>query len=931
VLLASTATIVFGGEADLGKARDAIAHGRYAEGLKSLEAILAKASGKTERDARALRVRAYLETGGYKKAVAEAARLERLAPEDPDALALHALALLETGRYEEAGKLLARALKLDKAHLKARVLSLVLGEITGNDDAVDAQVSYFFNLYNDNRAKSAEALAAVGRAVGREDPHGAWQAYEEAQKADPNHIEAYVRAGFHCFSKYAWDLARENFDKALKLNPKLAVAHVGIGAVRLADSKYGKALKSIEAALKVDPNLGLAHLLKASLLAAEQKHEESLAEIRAALKVNPRDPDALSLLAAHHEALGNAGERDKAVGQVHKINPKNADVYTTLALANERLRRCPAAIAWARKAIKLDPKYWRGYYLAAMNLLRAGEEKEGYKLLERAFDLNSFNIWAYNMLTVLDRDLKDKEFVYHQTPHFFIKLDKSEDAILWPYLGPLLESMYERLTRKYGFKPAGPKQYGGRILVLMFPKHEEFSARTVGLPGLGALGACLGQVITMPSPRFGRMRPGGAFNWKLVITHEFVHVLTLQKTRYKIPRWLTEGLSVWEEQDTRIRWDLLLVRALARNELLPLEDLNAGFNRPKSRTQVPLSYYQAFLICRHLEEAYGFGAIAKMLDMYRDGRQTAQVLPKVTGKSIEQLNKETLAYIRRYAEQIKLYPPVDKKALAKLEEKAKKDDKNADLWTRIAAGRLAAGRADDARKAAKRAVELSPKLARAHGILGHIAYAIDKEPKAAKEHCLRAKKADPNYFFARLCLGLIAEAEGAAEAAIAELEAARKIAPRFQAPGKSPHQHLAELYVKAGKPKKAIEVLRELTRLATSNHRAFVRLGELLAKQGQPAEAAAAYLEAIYIDPFAPQTHLAAARAYEAAKAPAEAAREYGVAAAIEPKNLVALVGRARALAAAGQVEAAGKAIDAVRKIDPKNAEAAKIEKSLKK
>jgi len=931
LLAAHVATTLLGGEPDLDKARDAIAHGRYDEGMKGLEAILAKPAAGTEREARALRIRAFLETGRYEKAIDEASKLVELAPQDPDALALRAAALLETGRYDEAAQALGGALKLDGAHLDARVLSLELAELTGKRDAAAEQVSYFFDLYGQGKAKSAQALTAVARAVESEDPHGAWRAYQEAQKADPNHIEAIVRGGFHCLSKYAWHFARQCFESALKLNPNLAVAHVGLGAVHVAGNQYDEAMKSIEAALKVNPDLGIAHLLKASLLAVDQKHTESLAEIRAALKVNPRDPRALSLLAAHHEAVGNAAERDKAIERVLQINPRYAEAYATLAEASERLRRCPAAIAWARKAVGLDPDYWRGHYLAGTNLLRAGEEQEGYELLDRAFQLNRFNVWAYNMLTVLDRDLKQKEFVYHQTPHFFVKLDKSEEIILWPYIERLLEPMYEDLTRKYGVTPVGPTQYGGRILVLLFPKHGEFSARTVGLPGLSALGACLGQVITMPSPRLSRMMPSGGFNWKQVLIHEFTHVLTLQKTDYNIPRWLTEGLSVWEEGDTRVKWDRLLVDALARDQLLPLEDFNAGFTRPKYPQQVAVSYYQALLIVRYLHETHGLDALMKTLDLYREGRQTEEVLPKVTGKPLEQLNKECLAAVRRHAEQIRFSPQIDKPALEKLEKEVEKDDKNADLWTRIAAGRLAASRLDDAREAAKRAVALDPKSARAHTILGLVAQQKDKDAAAAKKHFLAAKEADPNYAFARYYLGMIAAKDGASGEAIAELEAVRKLYPRFQPAGNSPHLHLAALYDKAGETQKAIGALRELTGLDASNHQAFVRLGELLAREGQQADAGAAYLEAIHVDPFDPETHLAAAKAFEATQALDDALREYGVAAAIDRKNLATLASRARAFAAAGRAEAARKAIAIIRRIDPTSPEAAAIEKLLEK
>jgi len=935
VLLAGAAGVAFGGEPELDKARDAIVHGRYEEGLKALDAILAKPSEKTERDARKLRVQGYLETGKYKEAIAEAGQLTKVerevAPDDPDALALHATTLIETGQYDEAAKLLARALERDNAHLKARVLTFELAELTGKKDVSNAQVAYFLDLYAQGKAKGAEALTCVGRAVEKEDPKGAWRAYQEAQQADANCVDAFVYGGFHCLEKYAWPLARQCFEKALKINPNLAIAHVGFSVAHLASGNYDGATKSIESALKVNPKLGLAHLLRASMLAVEEKNAESLAAIRAALDVNPNDLRALSMFAAHYEGVGNAAERDKAIGQVLKTHPKYPELYTTLGEACERLRRCPAAIEWAKKAIGLDPDFWRGYYVAGMNLLRAGEEQEGYQLLDEAFKRNAFNVWAYNTLNVLDRDLKKKEFVYHETPHFLVKLDKSEDAILWPYLERLIEPLYDRMARKYDVQPVGPKQYGGRTLVLLFPKHEEFSARTMGLPGLSALGACLGQVITMPSPRLSRTMPSGGFNWRQVLIHEFAHVLTLQKTDYKIPRWLTEGLSVAEEEDTRVNWDAMLAQALAKNQLLSLEDLNSGFTRPKFPNQVPLSYYQGYLICRHLQETYGFEAIAKMLALYREGKPTTEVLPKVTGKTMKQLNDDCMAYIRRYAEQIKMSIPPDKDALAKLEEQAKKDDKNADLWAQIASGRFAARKIDDARKAAKRAVELNPKLPRPHAILGLIAQEHDKDIPGAKQHFARAKEADPNYFFAHFYLAQIAEKEGNTEETINELEAARKLYPRFHQPGKSIQERLADLYVKGGKNEKAIEVLRELAGLYGANPRVFITLGDLLARQKQPTQAAAAYLEAIYIDPYDPQLHLAAARVYDAADAVDDALREYAVAAAIERKHLDTLISRAQAFAVAGRAGDARKAIAAIRRIDPDNPEAAKIESLLKK
>ena len=76
------------------------------------------------------------------------------------------------------------------------------------------------------------------------------------------------------------------------------------------------------------------------------------------------------------------------------------------------------------------------------------------------------------------------------------KFAKKEAAVLRTYALPLAEEARKTFTARYGFTPQGP------ILVEVFPLHDDFAVRTMGLTGLvGALGACFGQVVVMDSPR----------------------------------------------------------------------------------------------------------------------------------------------------------------------------------------------------------------------------------------------------------------------------------------------------------------------------------------------------------------------------------------------------------------------------------------------
>ena len=94
--------------------------------------------------------------------------------------------------------------------------------------------------------------------------------------------------------------------------------------------------------------------------------------------------------------------------------------------------------------------------------------------------------WLDKFQTVQDGDLISR---FHQ----------DEVAVMKEQAIPLAKEVLAAMSKRYGFAPKGP------ILIEMFPKHDDFAVRTLGLPGMvGALGACFGRVVTLDSPRRGR-------------------------------------------------------------------------------------------------------------------------------------------------------------------------------------------------------------------------------------------------------------------------------------------------------------------------------------------------------------------------------------------------------------------------------------------
>src|SRR6185437_2822715 len=176
--------------------------------------------------------------------------------------------------------------------------------------------------------------------------------------------------------------------------------------------------------------------------------------------------------------------------------------------------------------------------------------------------------------------------------------------------------------RKYKMKLPGP------VRLEVYPNHEDFVVRTLGLPGQGGLlGVTFGLVVTMDSPS---ARPPGEFNWGSTMWHELSHVFVLTATHHKVPRWFTEGLAVHEEGVAAPDWGSRLtpdiVMALQKKQLLPVSELDRGFVRPQFPGQVLVSYYEAGKICDYIAQKWGDDTILGIIHSYAAGKTTAEVI-----------------------------------------------------------------------------------------------------------------------------------------------------------------------------------------------------------------------------------------------------------------------------------------------------------------
>jgi cellulose synthase operon protein C len=584
-------------------------------------------------------LRNYIETGRYTEAEATAKKLLLKTPDNGPVR--HELAEVEalTGRYTEAIADFERAAadsakandiasKLESDLRRAEVLALI-----GQEDRAKPIYESFIKHYTDNDPRSARELTLIARAlVHLERYQDANDMYRSAIEADSNDLEAQLGAAELFTAKYAYGDAALFLNDAFKINPNSARTYLDLARNKRLD---GDADPAVAKALSINPNLVEAIALKAALALEASRLDEASAEIEKALKINARSLEAHSLRAAMLYLQDKDFEPE--VAATLAINPKYGEVYNTLSHYATITRRTEQAAQFARRATEISPRLWDAHLNLGMALLRLGQMDTGREAVEKAFKGDSFNIWAKNTLDLLDsmRDFKETK----RGP-FIIKAAAQESDVLSPYAANLLEEAAAKLTAKYRFTPKGP------IIIEIFNNHEDFAVRTLGMPGLGALGVCFGFVIAQDSPS---AREAGEFNWGSTLWHEYTHVITLQMTDYRIPRWFSEGLSVYEERRARPGWgddwNPLFVRAFTEKRWFKMADLDGGFQRPKSPADVPIAYFQASQVCEFIAERYGFDAILRMLTMYRDKAHTPEVLQAVLKLSESDFDREFGAYI----------------------------------------------------------------------------------------------------------------------------------------------------------------------------------------------------------------------------------------------------------------------------------------------
>ena len=209
------------------------------------------------------------------------------------------------------------------------------------------------------------------------------------------------------------------------------------------------------------------------------------------------------------------------------------------------------------KALAAEPDDVLALNGLAKAMIYTGRGHEAIEALKRSKELQKgfVNPWRNNAIAV--EDLLGEEYEVVETDDFRFVIHQDDLAVLIEYLPRHHEEARKVLGKKYGYQPTEP------VTVEVFHTWADFSVRTIGFRGFSALGACFGRFITLVSPSDDVLRRQD-FMWAATVWHEYTHVLTLALSKHRVPRWLTEGFSVYEERQRNSAWERGMDREAVR-------------------------------------------------------------------------------------------------------------------------------------------------------------------------------------------------------------------------------------------------------------------------------------------------------------------------------------------------------------------------------
>jgi tetratricopeptide (TPR) repeat protein len=585
------------------------------------------------------------------------------------------------------------------------------------------------------RYTDAEELVILGQIDefdGRDAREILDERFEKAKLRSRTSREPWLAIGQLARNKNDDALAADNFKAALEQFPDDPDFTSGLARAIASTDRQAAAI-GIAAALKANPKHIPSLLFQVDGLIDAEQYDAAIELLDRVHAIDSLEPEAFAYRAviAHltNDLRGEVIFRDKALAR-WTTNPRIDHLIGRKLSQHYRFRE---GAAYQRKALALKANFAPAQRQLADDLLRLGKETEGWKVAHAAYDSDSYNVATYNLLELHDALGK---FTTLQDDAFTLRMETDESKLYGAEVLALLHQAKQTLGSKYGL------ELKGRITVEVFPNEDDFAVRTFGMPAVsGYLGVCFGRVITANSPASRRDNPS---NWEAVLWHEFCHVITLELTQNKIPRWLSEGISVYEELQQNPSWgqrmDPRSREHILNDGLTPLSELSSAFMRPESGWHLQFAYFESYMAVDFLVQNFGLTALREVLGDLKLGLPVNVALDRRCD-ALSDLETRFEAFAKKQAESFA--PNVDwdtpnlEELLAQgdgaLEAWVKQHPKNFVSLMALAQRQLAAKKLDEAVQTLEQLITIYPTYIGGDNSYERLASVYQKLERAAEE------------------------------------------------------------------------------------------------------------------------------------------------------------------------------------------------------
>ncbi|WP_231743695.1 tetratricopeptide repeat protein [Stieleria neptunia] len=557
---------------------------------------------------------------------------------------------LATGQYEPALETYDAAIGRYPTSLPLRVLGIDVAHFNDLPDRAAGEAAMIQRYLQTGQLKYAtsDTLIAAGRFFAENGIDARIilkNFFDRVLETDPTNLEALIATAELAISKGDFAVAAETVAKAQQRELEDARLEY-LRAVALQSSDSQQAQAALIQSLRLNPIYEPTLILKAEKEIDREDYAGAETTIERMLETNPKSPAAFALKAVLAHLAGDYDEEKALREKALQWWPTNPEVDHLIGRKLSDKYRFAEGAHYQRLALTFEPSHIPATFQLAQDLLRLGDDDVGWKLAEQVNTEDPYNVVAYNLMTLKDRidgfetirasdvgatpsdgddpvaELGLEEL--REPGEILVRMDPRERKVYGNAVAELLSEAKQVLCEKYQLELTRP------VIVEIFPKQSDFAIRTFGLPGgEGFLGVCFGRVITANSPASQGPRPT---NWKSVLWHEFCHVITLTKTKNRMPRWLSEGISVYEELERDPRWGQSMTaryrEMILGDDFTPVSQLSGAFLNPSSSTHLQFAYYESSLVVRYLVEEYGAEALNATLESLAEGIPINEALAK---------------------------------------------------------------------------------------------------------------------------------------------------------------------------------------------------------------------------------------------------------------------------------------------------------------